>query len=134
MRIRTAAGACCCAALLAACGGGGNPSSFTARPGEHFTMKRSASSGASLSDLASQVTTDTLLQYKGAKLLRAVPFPACPGEAGQQTFQVPTARGPAILRVAFTQWNGTTTIASYERPAGTPDDPKAVGALRASVC
>jgi hypothetical protein len=125
--------ACLCAATLTACAGGAG-GTFTARPGEHFTMKRTANSTATLSDLASQVTTDTLLHNKGARLLKAEPFPPCPGEAGDQTFALVTARGPAFLRVAFTQWNGTTTIASYQRPAKASDDPDAVNALRRAVC
>jgi hypothetical protein len=118
--------------MLAACGGAG--AAFTARPGEHFTMKRTANSSGTLGDVASQVTTDTLLHDKGARLLRSEPFPPCPGEAGDQTFTVPTPHGEAVLRVAFTQWNGTKTIASYERPAKAPDDPNAMQALRRAVC
>lgn len=118
--------------MLTACAGGGG--AFTARPGEYFMMKRTANSSGTLSDLASQVTTDTLLHNRGARLLRAEPFPPCPGEAGDQTFTVTTPHGPALLRVAFTQWNGTTTIASYERPAKATDDPDAMKALRRAVC
>lgn len=123
-----------CAAILAACAGGASVVDFKARTGEHFTMKRTPSGGATLSDLASQVTTDTLLRDRGAKLVKAEPFPACPGEAGEQIFDLKTPAGPAVLRVAFTQWNGTTTIASYERPAKSADDPQADDALRRSVC
>jgi len=123
-----------CAAILAACAGGSSAVDFKARPGEHFTMKRTPSGGASLSDLASQVTTDTLLRDRSAKLVKAEPFPACPGEAGEQIFDIKTPSGPAVLRVAFTQWNGTTSIASYQRPASSPDDPQADDALRRSVC
>lgn len=123
-----------CAAMVAACAGSPGDVHFKARPGERFTMKRTPSAGASLSDLASAVTTNTLLRYRGAKLVKAEPFPACPGEAGQQIFDLRTPRGPAVLRVAFTQWNGTTAIASYERPAKASDDPQADDALRRSVC
>jgi hypothetical protein len=124
--------ACCCA-VLAACAGRGSQG-FTARPGERFTVNRSPTSSGTLSDLASAVTTDTLLRHKGAKLLKAVPFAACPGEAGEQVFAVPTPPGPTVLEVAFTQWNGKTTIASYQRPSKAPDDPNAIEALRRSVC
>lgn len=92
------------------------------------------SAGESLSDLASQVTTDTLLQYRGAKLRKAEPFPPCPGEAGEQSFTVPAARGAAVLQIAFTVWNGTAKTASYRRPAKAPNDPAAMEALRRTVC
>ena len=107
---------------------------FQPRPGEHFSVKQTANPGGSLSDLASQVTTDTLLRYRGAKLLKAEPFAPCPGEAGIQTFTVPGKAGPALLRVAFTQWNGTEKIASYERPAKASDDPAAMDQLKRTVC
>lgn len=123
-----------CAAMLAACGSGSGAVNFQARPGEHFSMKRAPSGGASLSDLGTQVTTDTLLRNPGAKLVKAQPFPACPGEAGEETFALKAPAGASVLRVAFTQWNGTTTIASYQRPAKSPDDPQAEEALRQSVC
>lgn len=97
-------------------------------------MTQKANPGGSLSDLASQITTDTLLRYRGAKLQKAEPFAACPGEAGEQTFTVPRAAGPAVLHVAFTQWNDNEKVASYERPAKAPDDPAAMDALRRSVC
>lgn len=119
--------------LLAACGGSGNQA-FQPRPGEHFAVKQTPSAGGSLSDLASQVTTDTLLRHRGAKLRKAEPFPPCPGEAGEQTFTVPAAGGPTVLHVAFTVWNGTAKTASYQRPAKAPDDPAAMEALRRAVC
>jgi hypothetical protein len=124
---------CGYAAMLASCAGSGGRE-FKARPGERFTVKQSPTSSGSLSDLASQVTTDTLLGYKGAKLLGAQPFAPCPGEAGEQTFTLQTGQGPAVLHVAFTQWNGKTTVASYQRPAKAPDDPQAMDALRRGVC
>jgi len=80
------------------------------------------------------VTTDTLLRYRGSRLLRAQPFPACPGEAGWQSFEMPAAHGRIIMHVAFTQWNGTAKTASYERPAALPDDPSAISALGHAVC
>lgn len=98
-------------------------------------MKQVPSAGGSLSDLASQITTDTLLRHRGAKLQKAEPFPACPGEAGEQTFTIPAAHGTAaVLRVAFTVWNGTAKTASYQRPVRAPDDPAAMEALRRTVC
>lgn len=84
--------------------------------------------------MASEVTLNTILRYKSAKLLKAEPFPACPGEAGRQTFRLPTARGPALLQVAFTQWTGTAVTVSYERPAAEPDRAEATDAMRRSVC
>lgn len=124
---------CVCAALLSACGGSGN-TAFHPRAGQHFAVKQTPSGGRSMSDLASQVTTDTLLSRRGARLQKAEPFPPCPGEAGEQTFTVPAAHGTDVLHIAFTAWNGTVTIASYERPAKAPDDPAAMEALRRAVC
>lgn len=121
--------ACCFAALPAACGSGGQ--AFQPRPGQHFEFKQAPSAGASLSDLASQVTTDTLLRHRGAKLRKAEPFPPCPGEAGEQTFTLP---GGDVLHIAFTVWNGTAKTAAYQRPARAADDPAAIDALRRVVC
>lgn len=89
--------------------------------------------GASLSDVASQVTTNTVLRYRGAIMRKAEPFGPCPGEAGLQTFTV-SGKPPQVLYVAFTQWNGTEKIASYERPAKASDDPAAIAQLRRVVC
>lgn len=82
--------------------------------------------------MASSVTTDTLLRNKGAKLLKAVPYPPCPGEAGLQTFSLDGGR--TVLEVAFTQWTGTAVTASYRRAASTAEDPNAADALRRAVC
>lgn len=133
MRLRELTFAAACCALLAACGSPG-AQAFNPRPGEHFRLTRAANAGATLSDLASQVTTDTVLRYKGAKLTKAEPFGPCPGEAGLQTFDVRSPQGAAVLHVAFTQWNGMAVTASYERPANRPDDPSAVQAMRRTVC
>jgi len=122
-----------CATALCSCSGSG-AQQFTARPGEHYSLTRKATSNGSLSDLASQVTMDTLLGHKGAKLLEAQPFKACPGEAGEQTFRLPAASGAAVLHVGFAQWNGKTTIVSYQRPAGAADDPRAMEAMRHELC
>jgi hypothetical protein len=142
--------ACACAAMLTACGssaGATHPQGWTTHgqgasaywtdPGhasERFSSTSAANPNASLKDLASQVTTDTLLRYRGARLLRAEPFPPCPGEAGWQSFAVPAGRSHRILHVAFTQWNGTAKTASYERPADLPDDPSALTAMGHVVC
>jgi hypothetical protein len=139
-----------CAAMFTACGGsGGSPhpqgwtghgqgaSAYWTNPqhaDERFSTTSTSNPNASLKDLASQVTTDTLLRYRGAKLLRAEPFPPCPGEAGWQSFAVPAAHGRRILHVAFTQWNGTAKTASYQRPADLPDDPSAITAMGRLVC
>jgi hypothetical protein len=122
-----------CATALCSCGGSG-AQHFTARPGEHLRVTRKPTSNGTLSDLASQVTMDTLLGHKGAKLLKAEPFKACPGEAGEQTFRLPASGGPALLHIGFTQWNGKTTIVSYQRPAGGSDDPQALEAMRRELC
>jgi hypothetical protein len=136
--------------MLAACASGGGtayPQGWTQHgqgagaywtqpehPQERFSATSTPNPNASLKDLASQITTDTLLSHRGARLLRAQPFPACPGEAGWQSFAVPAGRSRDILHVAFTQWNGTAKTASYERPAGLPDDPSAITAMGRVVC
>lgn len=125
--------ACCCAALLAACGFSASKG-FEPKPGEHFSVTQKANPGGTLSDLASQVTTDTLLRYRGAKLQKAEPFAPCPGEAGEQTFTIPGRQGGAVLHVAFTQWNGTEKLAAYQHPAKASDDAAAMEALRKIVC
>lgn len=140
---------CLAGALLAGCGGSApppHPQGWTAQgtgastvwvdpasPEQRYRFSRTSAAGQ-LGDLASSVTTNTLLRYKGSKLLKGVPFPACPGEAGLQTFSLKTARGVGILEVAFATWNGNTTVASYERPAAAAQDPAAESALRAAVC
>lgn len=80
------------------------------------------------------MTTNVVLQHKGAKFLKADPFPACPGEAGLQTFSVSGPGGEDVLRVAFTQWNGAALTASYQRPRSDTDDPKALDAMTRTVC
>lgn len=140
---------CFAGALLAGCGGSAappHPKGWTAQgtgtgtvwidpanPRERYRYSRK-SAGGELGDLASAVTTNTLLRYKASKLLKGVPFPACPGEAGLQTFSLKGSQGPGILEVAFAKWNGNTTVASYERPAAAAQDPAAESALRAAVC
>lgn len=143
--------ACCCAALLTACAGSGagpaHPDGWTLQgqgataywtdpqhPQERYSATRAANANGTLSDLASQVATNTLLRHRGAKLTKAVPFSACPGEAGLQTFTLPTPQGPAVLQVAFSQWSGAAITASYRRPAKAPDDKRALDAMRRSVC
>lgn len=151
MRGKMKLAALCCSLAVCACGGSGgigtaHPEGWTAhgqgattfwsdpRNGhERFEVKSTAANG-SLSDLASSVTTNTILRHKGARLMRAQPFPACPGEAGWQTFALKTPAGLAVLHVAFTQWNGSQVVASYERPANVRDDPAAIDALRRDVC
>lgn len=145
--------ALCCAALLSGCGGGsggrgpahpagwiahgqGAGASFTSpqHSDQRYSVTSSANANATLGDMASQITMNTLLRYRGARLVKAEPFPSCPGEAGRQTFRRVTPHGQALLQVAFTQWSGKAVIASYERPASAPDDPAALEAMRASVC
>ncbi len=139
-----------CASLITGCGAQGgqgsaaHPDGWKAQgkvwidprnPREQFSaVSNSNSGGASLSDLASQVTTDALLTHKGARLLRSDRFPGCPGEAGLQSFAVTGPHETDVLRVAFTQWNGNAVIGSYQRPAAISDDPAAVMALTQAVC
>jgi len=121
-----------CCAVLSSCGGGGAP--YQPRAGEGFSMLQTPAPGTSLGDVASAITADTLLRYRGARLLKAEPFPPCPGEAGWQTFSLHRGNKAMVLRVAFTVWNGVEKVARYERPASHPDDTGAIGAMRRIVC
>lgn len=118
----------CFSALLVSCAGTQSP------PPPGVSISRRPNFNGTLSDMASQVTTDVILHYKGAKLLKAQPYEPCPGEAGLQTFRVKETHGSGLLEVAFTQWNGTAVTATYERPAKVPADPRAEEALRRAVC
>jgi hypothetical protein len=120
--------AICGVAVLAGCGGG------SGAPPPGVTIAKSPNYPGTLSDLASQVTTDVVLRHKGARLLKAEPYPPCPGEAGLQTFSASAGGRRTVLQVAFTQWTGTAVTASYERPAGAPVDPAAQRALQRAVC
>lgn len=102
-----------------------------AKPAERYGVTLQQNYQGSLKDLASQLTTGTILQYKGAKFVRSVPYPDCPGEAGLQTFALPSG---AELEAAFTVWNGTTAVADYVRPPGAPEDPNVHDAMRRTVC
>lgn len=124
----------CFTALLCACSGPG-PQSAQVPAGEHYRITKDASWNGSLKDLASQTAANIVLKYRGAKLLRADPFPACTGEAGLQTFTLPGKGGAAqILRVAFTQWSGPAVTVIYERPRSSPDSKEAVDAMTRSLC
>lgn len=103
---------------------------------EQYMVSKLTNFNGTLKDLASQVTTSTILSHKGAKFVNSVPFPGCPGEAGLQTFRMPPGpgHGEDLLRVAFTQWNGNGIVASYERPASAPDNKDALTAMAHSVC
>lgn len=140
-----------CAAALAACGGHGSPQpahpdGWKAQSGaalawvapedprERYTASRDPGWNGSLKDLSSQVATNIILQYKGARLVRTDPFPACPGEAGVQTFALSGFHGHEVLRAAFTQWSGPAVTIIYRRPGELPDDKAAVDAMTRAVC
>lgn len=104
-------------------------------PREEYRTTSDPHSTGTLKDLASQVTENAVLSHKGAKLVQAVPYPSCPGEAGLQTFSVPSpAGGDNVLRVAFTQWNGAALTASYQRPRSASDNQDALKAMTQTVC
>lgn len=103
-------------------------------PREHYTTASNPHFRGTLQDLASAITTNTLLSRKGAKFVRSDPFPACPGEAGIQTFTIPAAKSEDILRVAFTQWNGAALTASYQRPISSSENTDALQAMTRTVC
>ncbi len=88
-------------------------------------------SQSSLSDLASEQAVDTVQGHPGSKLVRSIPFPSCPGEAGLAQYRLPHG---AVLEVAFSVNNGKATVAQYERPASVGESAAAMSALRQAVC
>jgi hypothetical protein len=145
---------CICALLLVACGGRGGAGGQAHPDGwreqtqgkttawvdpkdarQRYAVASTPNATGTLADLGAKITVDTLLRNRGAKLVRsAMPYPGCPGEAGLQTFSVPSGAHKQILHVAYTQWNGTTVTAGYMRPAEVSDDSAAVNALTRAVC
>jgi hypothetical protein len=87
-----------------------------------------------LSDLASQETTDVILANKalGARFLSGVPFTRCPGEAGLQLFSLRSAK--MVAEVAFAVQGSRQVTVTYQKPTGDPDDPAAIDAMAANVC
>ncbi len=115
--------------------GKGNPVWFNPKaPREQYSTASNPHFSGTLQNLASAITTNTLLSHKGAKFVRSDPFPACPGEAGIQTFRIPGTKGEDVLRVAFTQWNGAALTASYQRPISSPENTDALHAMTRTVC
>jgi hypothetical protein len=105
----------------------------------HQTQQRFAAGSAgnatgTLADLGAKITVDTLLAHKAAKLIRAMPYPGCPGEAGLQAFTVSGSGGRRVLRIAYSNWGGNAVTAAYERPVAASDEPEAVEALSRAVC
>jgi hypothetical protein len=87
--------------------------------------------GGALNDLASRVTIDSLMRYRGARLQGSVPFAPCPGAAGVATFRL---TGGATLQAGFAVRNGRAVRTSYFRPTGTPVDTNVVRAMQTSLC
>jgi hypothetical protein len=84
-----------------------------------------------LSDLASRVTVDALLRYRGARLRGSVPFQPCPGAAGVATFQLVSG---ATLQEGFAVRNGQAIQVRYLRPTGSEVDPNVAPAMHAALC
>ena len=133
-----------CAVALPACSANGSPSGprgwKTAADGswvnpadarQSFRVVAGAFDGT-LKDLASQTTTDVILQRQ-VKYRSGVPFSRCPGEAGLQTFASAKPDG-IVVQAAFSVQNGKRTVAEYARPASQKDDPAAIDALAANIC
>ncbi len=87
-----------------------------------------------LSDLASQKTTEVILNNKalGAKFLNGVPFSRCPAVAGLQTFALRSIH--MIAEVAFAVQGSRQVTVTYQKLIGDPDDPAAIDAMAANVC
>ena len=87
--------------------------------------------GGSLKDLASRVTIDALLRYRGARLLGSVPFGPCQGAAGVATFRL---AGGDTLQRGFAVRNDRAVQTRYLRPTGAPVDPNVDQAMQAVLC
>lgn len=132
-------------ALLAACGRGGGASapkgwqpvadatdSWTsggAKPQEYLYHR--AKFGGTLTDLASAVTINVLIHYRGARFRNSVPFAPCQGAAGVATFILPNG---SILQEGFAVSDGDSIRTTYIRPPGTAADPAAVEAMQNALC
>lgn len=116
---------------------GANPVWFNPqRPREQYMSFRQEHFNGSLKDLASLTTTNVILRHRGSRYVNGVPLPACPGEAGLQTYTLPAGAGhPSdLLKVAFTVWNNTAITIEYERPSKASDSKSAMQAMAESVC
>ncbi|HEY9085042.1 MAG TPA: hypothetical protein VIN40_03760 [Candidatus Tyrphobacter sp.] len=145
MRRYRSVGVALALAALAACTAGGapHPAGWTQAPGAKATWTTMSGAGSErysynaesysgqLQDLASEQAVDTVQRERGARLIRSVPFPACPGEAGLARYALPGGR---LLEVAFTVSNGKAVIAEYLRPASIGEAPAAITAMRQAVC
>jgi hypothetical protein len=132
-------------AALAACSGGGpaHPAGWSPVPGAAATWSTMSPAGAesysylsrassdALQDLASEQAVDTVQKYRGSRLLRSIPFPACPGEAGHAEYSLPGGR---LLELAFAVINGKAVTPEYLRPGSVAEAPAAATALRQAVC
>ncbi len=103
----------------------------TSGAGVEWYRYRSYATQGSLSDLASSQAVETVQRYRGARLLRSIPFSACPGEAGVATYNLPHRR---VLEVAFSVNSGMAIRAEYERPASVVDAAAVTAAFRQAVC
>lgn len=103
-------------------------------PAQTFRVEKLAFTG-SLKALASQTTTNILLQRPGSRFTKSVPFAPCPGEAGVLSFrdQLPDAK-PGILEVGFSVQETGSILTFYLRPASTPEDPAVTGAMKDALC
>lgn len=143
MRIAIALAA---AALLAACSS--SPSSpaphgwqpisgttnawSTGRGAEHqeYYYVTTPFSGA-LSDLASHVTVEALMRYRGARFQGSAPFGPCPGAAGIATFTLPNG---ATLEEGFAVRRAQAIQVRYLRPTGAPVEPNVPVAMHTALC
>jgi hypothetical protein len=132
-------------AILVACGHGGAPAApkgWQPMPGtsnawtsggpepQQYSYHR-VHFGGTLTDLASAVTINVLIHYRGAKFRNSVPFTPCQGAAGVATFILP---GGSTLEEGFAV-SGTDSIrTTYLRPPGTPGDPNVTEAMQSALC
>lgn len=84
-----------------------------------------------LSDLASHVTVEALMRYRGARFQGSIPFGPCPGAAGIATF---TLTNGATLEEGFAVRRGQAIQVRYLRPTGAPVDPNVTVAMHTALC
>jgi hypothetical protein len=132
-------------AMLAACSHGGTasaPRGWQPIPGasdawtsggtkaQQYTYHR-VNFGGTLQDLASVVTINVLIHYRGARFRSSVPFAPCRGVAGVATFTLPDG---AMLEEGFAVSGSTSIRTTYVRPPGAPSDPNVIEAMQNALC
>ena len=139
--VRIAAVAFACS-VLAACGSSAAPSpagwtktgpTSWSKAGQTYQLAV-APYADSITDLANQESVDTLLTDKGLVYDGSVPYPGCEGFGGLMTFRRLHPLPKRVILLAFMVSDGNSTVVTYERGAGQPEDPTASSAMHHTIC